>query len=95
MLFPKLFHCLSLVTTLLLSGHSYGAPPSRFHGTAQPNSLDSFSERAVDTTENQEDVVEYCVTRLENLSSNCVNLFEVIDCIDGIDRGLYNRLIDF
>lgn len=37
--------------------------------------------------ENQ-DVVEYCVTRLENLLSNCVNLFEVID------RGLYNHLIN-
>ena len=98
MLFPKRFHCLILVTTVLLSGHSYGAPPARFHGTAQPSSLDSFFERAVslvyevhrllDTAENKEDVAEYCVIRLENRLSNCVNLFEVID------RGLYNGLID-
>ena len=98
MLFPKLFHCSILVTTVLLSGHSNRAPPARFHRRAQPSGLDSFFERAVslvyevqrllDTAENQEDVVEYCVTRLENLLSSCVNLFDVID------RGLYNRLID-
>ena len=35
-------------------------------------------QRLLDTAENQEDVVEYCVTRLKNLLSSCVNLFDVI-----------------
>lgn len=94
---PKLFHWLILVITVLLSGHTYRAPATRFHERAQPSSLDSFFGRApslvynvqqlLDMAENQ-DVVEYCATQLENLLSKCVNLFEVID------RRLYNRLIN-
>ena len=79
-----------LVTTLLLSLCCCGqAPPSQFHGRAQPSSLDSFFERALglvnevnrllSTAENDEDVVEYCIARLENLLSNCVNLFRIIE----------------
>ena len=70
---------LILVTTLMLSSSSSGAPP-QFHGRVQPSSLDSFLERALglvnevirllSTTENEEEVVEYCITRLENLLSN-------------------------
>ena len=82
-----------LVTTLLLSLCCCGqAPPSQFHGRAQPSSLDSFFERALglvnevnrllSTAENDEDVVEYCIARLENLLSNCVNLFRIIGHYD-------------
>lgn len=75
-----------------------GLPPGQFHGRTQPSNLDSFFERAVslvrevmrlaDTAENQEDVLEYCISRLENLLSNCVNLFGLVN------EELYNRLID-
>ena len=88
-----------LVTTLLLSLCCCGqAPPSQFHGRAQPSSLDSFFERALglvnevnrllSTAENDEDVVEYCIARLENLLSNCVNLFRIIE------ERQYNSIID-
>ena len=88
---------LILVTTLMLSSSSSGAPP-QFHGRVQPSSLDSFFERALglvnevfrllSTTENEEEVVEYCITRLENLLSNCVNLFDLIE------EQQYNNIID-
>ena len=86
------------VTTLLISTFVSGVPPGQFHGRTQPNNLDSFFERAAslvrevirlaDTAENQEDVVEYCISRLENLLSNCVNLFDLVN------EELYDRMID-
>ena len=73
-------------------------PPSQFHGRAQPSSLDSFFERAfglvnevnrlLSTAENDEDIVEYCIARLENLLINCVNLFRIIE------EQQYNSIID-
>ena len=77
-----------LVTTLLLSLCCCGqAPPNKFHGRVQPSSLDSFFERGLglvnevnrllNTAENDEDVVDYCIARLENLLTNCVNLFRI------------------
>ena len=88
-----------LLTTLLLSLCCCGqTPPNQFHGRAQPSSLDSFFERALglvnevnrllSTAENDEDVVEYCVARLENLLTNCVNLFRIIE------EQQYNCIID-
>ena len=84
--------------TLLISTFVSGVPPGQFHGRTQPSNLDNFFERAVslvrevmrlaDTAENQEDVVEYCISRLENLLSNCVNLFGLVN------EELYNHLID-
>jgi len=79
-----------LVTTLFLSLCCCGqAPPNQFHGRAQPSSLDSFFERGLalvnevnrllSTAENDDDVVEYCIARLENLLTNCVNLFRIIE----------------
>ena len=75
------------VTTLLISTFVSGVPSGQFHGRTQSSNLNSFFERAAslvrevirlaDTAENQEDVVEYCISRLENLLSNCVNLFEL------------------
>ena len=67
-----------LGTTLLLNLCCCGqAPPNQFHGRAQPSSLDSFFERSLalvnevnrllSTAENDENVVEYCIARLENL----------------------------
>ena len=35
--------------------------------------------RLLSTAENDEDVVEYCIARLENLLTNCVNLFRIIE----------------
>ena len=88
-----------LGTTLLLSLCCCGqAPPNQFHGRAQPSSLDSFFERSLalvnevnrllSTAENDEDVVEYCIARLENLLINSVNLFRIIE-----DQQ-YNCIID-
>ena len=68
----------ALVTTLLLSLCCCGqAPPDQFHGRAQPSNLDSVFERALglanevnrllSTAENDENVLEYCSARLENL----------------------------
>ena len=86
------------VNTLLISTFVSGVLPGQFHGRTQPSNLDSFFERAVslgrevmhlaDTAENQEDVLEYCISRLENLLSNCVNLFGLVN------EELFNRLID-
>ena len=86
------------VTTLLISTFVSGVPPGQFHGRTQPSNLDSFFERAAslvrevirlaDTAENQEGVVEYCISRLENLLSNCVNLFDLVK------EELYDRMID-
>ena len=78
------------VTTLLLSLCCCGqAPPNQFHGRTQPSSLDSFFGRALglvnevnrllSTAENDEDVVEYCIARLEKLLTDCVNLFRIIE----------------
>ena len=88
-----------LLTTLLLSLCCCGQlPPNQFHGRAQPSSLDSFFERALglvnevsrllSTAENDEDVFEYCIARLENLLTNCVNLFRIIE------EQQYNCVID-
>ena len=87
-----------VINTVIFSAQIIGAPPDQFHGRAQPSSLDSFFERALNlvreverllnTAENQEDILEYCITRLENLLSNSVNLFEIIE------GGIYNHLID-
>ena len=88
-----------LAATLLLSLCCCGqAPPNQFHGRAQPSSLDSFFERALglvnevnrllSTTENDEDLVEYCTATLENLLTNCVNLFGIIE------EQQYNCIID-
>ena len=89
---------LTVFAALIFCSCSSGAPPRQFHGRAQPSSLGSFFERALclvnevtrllGTAENQEDVVEYCITRLENLLSNCVNLFHLID------EQQYNEIID-
>ena len=87
-----------LLLLFLFSPYISGAPPAQFHGRAQPSNLDSFFERAIrlvqevmrllDTAENQEDVVEYCIARLENLLTNCVNLHGIVN------GELYNLLID-
>ena len=88
-----------LATTLLLSLCCCGqAPPNQFHGRVQPSSLDSFFERGLglvnevnrllNTAENDEDVVDYCIARLGNLLTNCVNLFRVIE------EQQYNSIID-
>ena len=88
-----------LATTLLLSLCCCGqAPPNQFHGRVQPSSLDSFFERGLglvnevnrllNTAENDEDVVDYCIARLENLLTNCVNLFRIIE------EQQYNSIID-
>ena len=88
-----------LLTTLLLILCCCGqTPPNQFHGRAQLSSLDSFFERALglvnevnrllSTAENDEDVVEYCIARLENLLTNCVNLFRIIE------EQQYNCIID-
>ena len=88
-----------LVITLLLSLCCCGqAPPNQFHGRAQPSSLDSFFERALGlvnevnrllcTAENDEDLVEYCIATLENILTNCVNLFGIIE------EQQYNCIID-
>jgi len=78
-----------LLLLFLFSPYISGAPPAQFHGRAQPSNLDSFFERAIrlvqevmrllDTAENQEDVVEYCIARLENLLTNCVNLHGIVN----------------
>ena len=81
---------LILFIIVMLGSSSLGAPPaSQFHGRAQPGNLDSFFERALglvnevtrllSTAENEEDVLEYCIERLENLLTNSVNLFQLID----------------
>ena len=44
--------------------------------------------RLLSTAENDEDVVEYCIARLENLLTNCVNLFHIIE------EQQYNCIID-
>ena len=90
---------LILLITIIFSSGSLGAPPpGRFHGRAQPGNLDNFLERAVSlvnevtsllsTSENADDVDEYCMRNLESLLTNCVNLFQLID------EQQYNDIID-
>ena len=75
------------VTTLLLSLCCCGqAPPNQFHRRAQPSSffgralgLVNEVNRLLMSTAENDDVVEYCIARLENLLTNCVNLFRIIE----------------
>ena len=86
---------LTVFTALIFFSCSSGVPLSQFHGRAQPS---SFFERALclvnevtrllSTAENKEDIIEYCITRLENLLSHCVSLFHLID------EQQYNNIID-
>ena len=46
------------------------------------------SDRLLSTAENDEDLVEYCTATLENLLTNCVNLFGIIE------EQQYNCIID-
>ena len=74
----------------MFGSSSLGAlPASQFHGRAQPGNLERFFERALglvkevtrllSTAENKEDALEFCIERLENLLTNSVNLFQLID----------------